>query len=545
MEPDKSPRRQRLDELLEALLPEREAEICEQNDYASPFTPPCESICVVGGGTSGFLSALALHRAFPELPVTLIESSKIPIIGVGEATVDTFPAFLHRGLGLDIVKLYQEVRPTWKLGIRFEWGAPADNHFDAPFNWQQRGLGFLSSLHYENTINWMNLQTVLMGRDLSPLLVPGEGEAPFGLSSFRFAYHLDNRPFVEFLKECALAAGIRYVDATLLDAELSEDGTEVRALRTAEGERLEFDFFVDCSGFRSFLLEKKLGVGFQSFASSLFTDRALAFEAPHQGKIKPYTTAKTMDAGWCWIIPQEENDHCGYVFSSAFLDEAGAREEIRRVFPGSTEPRLVRFQSGRHDKVWVGNVFAVGNAYGFVEPLESTGILMIQRHVEHLVSALRVGQVTPELREAVNQSLGNRWDALRWFLAVHFRFNRNRDTAYWKAARAETDVHKIQPLLDSFAAGAPLVLRNPRDLETLETYTRIFYGLEGYDCLLLGQEVPTRLLPPLETREQWEAKKRQAEELVSYAVPLAQALKTLRENPELLRQHAQSFHYSL
>src|SRR5690606_14625342 len=145
--------------------------------------------------------------------------------------------------------------------------------------------------------------------------------------------------------------------------------------------------YVDCSGFRSFLLGQKLGATFTSYASSLFTDTAIAFNAPHGGKLKPYTTARTMEHGWCWNIPMVEDDHLGYVHSSAHCSEDQALAEARAIWPALSGERTVRFRSGRHDRLWVGNVFAIGNAYAFVEPLESTGLLMITRAITSLVRA--------------------------------------------------------------------------------------------------------------------------------------------------------------
>jgi len=158
----------------------------------------------------------------------------------------------------------------------------------------------------------------------------------------------------------------------------------VEAIVTDEGERLAFDVFIDCTGFQSLLLEQTLRSPFISYADSLFTDSALAFSLPNQGEPKPFTAAVTMDAGWCWVIPQRRDDHLGYVFASAFTSEEDARREIASRF-GGHDARLVKFKSGRHREAWCGNVIAIGNASGFIEPLQSTGVAMIAHAAGMLV----------------------------------------------------------------------------------------------------------------------------------------------------------------
>ncbi len=526
-----------LESLLDANLHDAEAAKSRESRWGrDDLRPPINSVCILGGGTAGWLTAIALREAFaePKLEVTLIEAPDIPIIGVGEATVSTLPPFLHGGLGLDIVEFYRQVRPTWKLGIRFEWGSPQGHHFNAPFGWESRGIGLLGSIASGRSVNAMNLDSLLMDADKAPVFATSSGSALAALDHIKYAYHLDNKAFVTHLAAVAKQRGVRHRPEHITDAVTV--GPQVRSLVTRDGREIEADFFVDCSGFGSFLLGKKLGAEFSSFESSLFTDRALAFARPHGGMIKPYTTAKTMDAGWCWNIPMEDADHCGYVYSSEFISEEQARRELAATFPDASEPRLIRFRSGRRDRCWVGNAFAVGNAYGFVEPLESTGILMIQTHIEHLITGLRSPMTAP-VREGINDSLARRWDSLRWFLAIHFRFNRQRDTEYWKAARVRTNISGLEGAIELYKQGAPLALRNPRDLHSVSE--PFFYGVAGLDCLLLGQGVPTRLLSHVHGEDDWNARLAAAEQLVEAAVDQDEALDVVHRFGALLEQHAQ------
>jgi tryptophan halogenase len=356
-----------------------------------------------------------------------------------------------------------------------------------------------------------------------------------------FAYHLDNQRLVAYLTRTAKARGVHYLDAKIVDAPLSPtpvsaDEPEIAHLVTEDGQTLSFDLYIDCSGFRSFLLGDKLKRPFHSFAESLFTDRALTFNTPHGGKLKPYTTARTMDNGWCWNIPMVESDHQGYVHSSAHCSEDQALAEARQIWPDLHNPRTVRFRSGRHDEVWVGNVFAVGNAYAFVEPLESTGLLMITRAISSLVRAFPIGPDSKVMKRFVNTSLAKDWDRLRWFLAAHYKFNQRSSSPFWAEVRARADVSGIQNALDIFQTQGPLSLLPRAMRSSLNEATEIFfYGLAGLDNILLGQKVPHPTLER-EPPAKWQARHAQAMEFVRRGQPQAEALRATWEKPEWLRQ---------
>nr|ADK32563.1 tryptophan-5-halogenase [Microbispora corallina] len=486
------------------------------------------TVGVIGGGTAGYLTALALKAKRPWLDVALVESADIPIIGVGEATVSYMVMFLHHYLGIDPAEFYQHVRPTWKLGIRFEWGSRPEG-FVAPFDWGTGSVGLVGSLRETGNVNEATLQAMLMTEDRVPVY-RGEGGHVSLMKYLPFAYHMDNARLVRYLTELATRRGVHHVDATV--AEVRLDGPDhVGDLITTDGRRLHYDFYVDCTGFRSLLLEKALGIPFESYASSLFTDAAITGTLAHGGHLKPYTTATTMNAGWCWTIPTPESDHLGYVFSSAAIDPDDAAAEMARRFPGVTREALVRFRSGRHREAWRGNVIAVGNSYAFVEPLESSGLLMIATAVQILVSLLPSSRRDPLPSNVANQALAHRWDAIRWFLSIHYRFNGRLDTPFWKEARAETDISGIEPLLRLFSAGAPLTGRDSFARYLADGAAPLFYGLEGVDTLLLGQEVPARLLPPRESPEQWRARAAAARSLASRGLRQSEALDAYAADP--------------
>jgi tryptophan halogenase len=493
---------------------------------ATPAPDAYRSVGILGGGTAGYLTALALRALRPELRVTLIESSGIPIIGVGEATTPELVKFLHakRFLGRDIVDFFRRVQPSFKLGIKFQWGLPPPYEFTFPF---QRGR-LLESQVYESTLNEQSLGAMLMMRDRVPLVAETGGRQRSLLHSVRFAYHLDNERFVHYLRDEARTAGIDYVDTVITDAELSADGANVSALVGEDGRRYAFDLYVDCSGFRSVLLEKKLGSPFMSYADSLFTDCAVTANVPHDGTVKPYTLAETMDSGWCWNIPFESDDHRGYVFASAFTTVDKAIDEMRAKNPRMGDPKVIKFRSGRHADWWKGNVIAMGNAYGFVEPLESTALHMLVLQLEILTTHFPASRHDEAIKTVLNGKIGRRWDALRWFLGIHYKFNRRLDTPFWRAARSDVDISGAAERVALFRERAPLSYRTSAFYTVLPP--EFFSDDHSFDTLLIGQQVPARCLEPIEDAVTWQRYRTVLQAVARDALPQHEALPRLRES---------------
>lgn len=489
------------------------------------------SIGVIGGGTAGYFAALALKRSFPTIPITIVESFAIPIIGVGEATTTLMPPFLHTDLGLDILDLFKRVRPTFKLGIKFEWGAPADSFFTYPFGEADP----LTAHAFDGDLRAQSLVSRMMTADRAPILRGPDGQHISLLPRLKFAYHLNNTPFVAYLAAAARTAGIEHIDMTVQTVRTGEAG--ITALRAADGRELSFDFYVDATGFRSLLLEHGLGSPFHSYASSLFCDRAIVATVPQRGPIQPYTTAETMSAGWCWRIPVEGEDHRGYVHASADLDEDQAIAELLSKNPGMGEPRVVRFRSGRHEHFWCKNTVAVGNAYGFVEPLESTALHMVILEVAHLLAGLEArASGDTNYQKVASAAIGAHWDYLRWFLAIHYRYNNRLDTPFWRRARADVDVSGLQPLLDRYHQTGPYLAAEGLPHEIGDPA----FGYSGLMMLLLGQGVEAPAARPLLSREQWDQRAADERKILRWALPQAEALALLHSNPELLTQFTSS-----
>lgn len=505
---------------------------------ASPGEATVRTVGILGGGTAGYLTALALRRKHPGLAVTLLESPDVPIIGVGEATTPLLPQFLHVDLGLAAETLFHDVEPTLKLGIRFLWGEPETGDFPYPFG----PVHPLEALTYEGSLAACSLQARLMAAGAVPLYREGgqngaDGWRPaFGTAA---AYHLDNERFVAYLQRQAAAAGVERIAATIAEVERSPDGEEVAALVDREGRRFAFDLYVDATGFRSLLLAETLGSPWVSFESSLWTDRAVVAPVPLDGPVRPYTTAETFSCGWCWSTPQLDADHRGYVFASAFQGPEEAEAEMRRACPGLGEARLVRFRAGRHGHFWKGNVVALGNSYGFVEPLESTALHMLVRQIGLLVQAFPLRRGERGLPERLNRRVAAWWDYLRWFLALHYRFNRRLDTPFWRACREEVDVSAHAELLAAFEERGPLA-SDPALAGTVD-FPDPLWGPEGIDLLLLGQGVKGRAPRPAVHPAEWAERRRLARAVTARAADHRQALALLGSRPDLLARFVQPF----
>lgn len=482
---------------------------------------------ILGGGTAGYLTAIALRTLRPDIEVTLLESSKIPVIGVGEATTSDLPPFLHTVLGFPIVEFYEEVTPTWKLGIRFEWGEPGDYYFNYPFD---KGK-ILEAKIYDDDIRNVSLLSLFMSHDKGMILA-GDPDPVSLMGDFPFAYHLENRRFVKYLKKKATQTNTTVIDCTIKDVEKSPDGENVQCLIDDTGKRYEFDLYVDCSGFRSVLIGDALESPFINY-DSLITDTAVVASVPHNGLVKPYTTAESMDAGWCWNIPVPEEDHRGYVFSSDFITVEEAAAEMRRKNPGMGDYSVVRFRSGRREHFFKGNVVAMGNAYGFVEPLESTALQLLVQSIMMLIRSFPNYKFDTIKKRSLNQMVANNWDYVRDFLAIHYKFNRRIQSPFWNECRENVELGGAQTALDFFQRRAPLSYSQG-------LFPEGQFGGYGFDVLLFGQRIPAELMEAQETPSQYRRRVAAYRHLASQSLAQRQCLKLIAEDPEILHRHASS-----
>lgn len=484
-----------------------------------------ESVIVVGGGSAGFLAAVTLKKRLPQLDVTVIHSSKLPIIGVGEGSTFTMPIYLHGYLGIDPGLFHRLVRPTYKLGIKFIWGPRERFHstFSSQLNHQLKSLPKPNGYYCTDSFDYAEINAALMAFDKG--FERQENGSPYVGTTV--AYHLENEHFVQFMQRIADESGVTVKDDEVL--EITTSGEGIDTLHLASGERAKADLFVDCSGFRSRLLGQALEEPFESYESSLFCDRAIFGGWSREDEpLKPYTTAETLNAGWSWQIEHDALINRGYVYSSAFISGAEAEQEFRRRNPKVTSTRSLEFVSGSRRRAWVKNVVAIGNASGFVEPLEATSLAVICENAAKLVQTLNDCAMRPNPTgiRYYNRASQAIWRSTRRFLALHYRFNTRLDTPFWRACREDTDLAGAEEVVEYYEACGPGLLWSGFALETGDPF-----GWDPYLVMLVGQKVPHRMDDYEPAEDESEAWKRYLEQLRHRA----KSSMTMREGLDRIR----------
>ncbi len=420
---------------------------------------PINEITVVGGGTAGWLAALMcvtlLNRDTnaPFTGVTVIESPNIPTVGVGEATVPAMRGLLKQ-LGIDETLFIARCNASFKLGVRFaDWDVdPSRSHssYDHPFDGFGVDLrGVNPGYHFHKFGGARGVDA--FGAHLSPSTqliddfrapkTPMQGNYDFVVG---YAYHLDAGLFAELLKEIALSRGVMHVLDDVEGVEQDEAGN-IAGLNLMERGRWPVEFVIDCTGFRGLIMTQALDEPFVSFGSQLLNDRAVAVQIPHTDTkhLEPCTRSTALEAGWSWRVPLFSRLGTGYVFSSAFkTDEEATDEFLAHLGPAGegAEPRVIGMRVGRSRRSWVGNCVAVGLSSGFIEPLESTAIFIIEQALQRLVANMPSSDIDPAVRDRFNAEMTEIYDEVLDFVVLHYCTAKRADTPYWQAAQSDLDV---------------------------------------------------------------------------------------------------------
>jgi tryptophan halogenase len=471
------------------------------------------SVLVLGGGSAGLLTALTLKRLMPALEVTVVRSTEIGVAGVGEATTAVFPAHLFTTLGISKEEFYREAQPTWKQGIRFLWGPREDFFYDYEFQYDQQFTGTRKATGFYAAGDCRDLSqaSALMGQEKAFTTGPLNRPVIKG----QFGFHIESRRLISTLE--AFATDV-------------SDG-QVTALHFKKSGSRTADLYVDASGFHAELIGKALNEPFKDFAGSLSCDRAVIGEWDRTDEpILPYTTSETMDNGWCWQIEHESSISRGYVYGSDFVSDEEAKAELLTKNPKITgETRLVKFRSGRHERNWVGNVVAIGNASGFVEPLESTALAQVVYGARWLAESLHLTGNRPDetMKASYNRIIGIAWDEIRDFLAFHYKFNTRLSTPFWTYCRNETSLGNYEQLYRLYREVGP----SPTLLVHAIPSRPNLYGVEGFIAVLVGMQVPYERVH-LSLDEERAAFDRQRQKLATAAkggVSVREALDAIRK----------------
>lgn len=444
-------------------------------------------VVIVGGGTAGWMTAAGLATLLASrCTVHLVESQEIGIVGVGEATLPHIRGFNER-LGIDEADFMAATRATFKLGIDFEnWGRIGDRYIH-PFGTFGRGQGDVDFHQY-----WLRLRHE--GAEVRELEqysmactmarrgkfdLPAKDPADVA-STFNYAYQFDATLYAPYLRALAERLGCRRTEGRIVDVQLNGESGDVEAVVLANGERIEGDLFIDCSGFASLLIGKALGEPFEDWSKWLPCDRAVAMPCQTKTAITPYTSAIAMEAGWRWRIPLQHRTGNGYVHASAFISEDEATAALVDAVEGEpiAEPRVLRFRAGRRTRSWVKNCIAVGLSSGFLEPLESTSIYLIQAAITALVELFPERRIADSDRDEFNRLVDLEYDRIRDFLILHYHATERSDSPFW-------DYVRTMEIPDSLAEKLELFRRRGRVVK----YREGVFLEASWIAVYLGQRV--------------------------------------------------------
>ena len=445
-------------------------------------------IVIVGGGTSGWMTAAALAR-FLDLShwqVTLIESDEIGTIGVGEATIPMIRNF-NQALGIDEAEFMAATQGSYKLGINFEGWGGFDQDYIHAFGLVGRGLGLLPFQHY-----WLRGRAEGLAEPLGDYVLNAVAahagrfahvvRAPDSpLPPLPYAYHLDATLYARYLRGYAEKGGVVRREGRIVEVLRHGESGDVAALRLADGGELAGDLFVDCSGFRSLLLGEALGVGYEDWSQWLACDRAVAVPTARTDPLVPYTRSIAQHAGWRWRIPLQHRTGTGHVFCSDLMSEDEATQHLLDQVDGEVlaEPRVVRFRSGCRTRFWERNVVAIGLASGFIEPLESTAIHLVQTAISRLLDFLPNGPVAAADRDGFNRLALFEIEKIRDFVILHYAANGRHGEPFWDHKRT---MELPQPLAERIAMfrASGRIVREHDELFDVPGWVQVMIG-QGID----------------------------------------------------------------
>lgn len=401
---------------------------------------PIRRFVIVGGGTAGWMTAALLARFLDNrYSITLVESDAIGTVGVGEATIPML-RLVNRALGFDENEFVRATQGTFKLGIEFDGWREEGHRYIHAFGDMGRGLAFLPFYQF-----WLRYAAEGGDKsiwDFSPSakaayahrFAPLEATPNSPPTNIAWAYHFDAGLYAEFLRQYAESRGVTRIEGKVDNVRLDAGNGFVTGLALENGQSIEGDMFVDCSGFRSLLLGETLGVQFDDWSKWLPCDRAIAVPCEATKPTLPYTRAIARKAGWQWRIPLQHRIGNGHVYSSQYLSDDEAEATLMANLDGnpSGDPRLLRFTTGMRREPWHKNCVAIGLAAGFMEPLESTSIHLVQSAVDRFLKLLPGERIADADVAEFNRQTRFEWEAIRDFLILHYHCN-ERSEPFWRA----------------------------------------------------------------------------------------------------------------
>ncbi|UAB77671.1 tryptophan 7-halogenase [Erythrobacter sp. SCSIO 43205] len=443
-------------------------------------------IVIVGGGTAGWMAAAAMSRLKfgRTLDITLVESEAIGTVGVGEATIPPFVDF-NDLLGIDEAEMLASIQGTFKLGIQFEnWGNLGDSYIHpfGAYGYAMGGIAFHHVWHKmaqggdKRPIQAFNLETMAayFGKFARTQDYQREDLPPMN-----YAYHIDAGKYAAFLRKYAETRGVVREEGKVSDVAQNPETGFITSVTLDDGRTLEGDLFVDCSGFRGLLIEQTLGTGYEDWTHWLPCNRAVALPCLREdgSPPPPFTRATAHSAGWQWQVPLQHRNGNGHVYCSAYMEDQEALDILLGNIAGKpqADPNFLRFVTGRRKKFWNKNVVALGLAAGFMEPLESTSIHLINTGIDKFLSLLSLEGITQAQQDTFNRLTGREYARIRDFLILHYNATQRTDSDFWNYVRTMDVPDTLTEKVEIFKANGQ-IFREEDELFTDTSWAAVMMG---------------------------------------------------------------------
>ena len=444
---------------------------------------PIKNIIILGGGSAGWMTAAALANAVQgSCAITLIESEEIGTIGVGEATIPPIKYFNQR-LGIDERTFVRETNGSFKLGIQFiDWANIGESYFH-PFGHYGAEFDHVPFYHYWMSEHLNGMPGVIDDYSMAWAAArSGKFNHPAQdkrliQSTYDYAYHFDATLYARFLREYATKRGVTRIEGKVVDADQHSETGFIQSVELESGEKYSGDLFIDCTGFFGLLIEKTLQTGYEDWSHWLPCDRAVAVSCEAVGKTLPYTKSTAKQAGWQWRIPLQHRTGNGYVFCSNYLASRDAEEELLASLDGQalSEPRHLRFTTGRRKKFWNKNCVAIGLSAGFMEPLESTSLHLIQYGIMRLLALFPETDMSPLLSEEYNALTTAEYERIRDFLILHYTATERSDSDFWRYCASMEIPDRLRYKIDHFRSYG-MVVSDERELFHNPSWIAVYLG---------------------------------------------------------------------
>lgn len=451
---------------------------------------PVRKVTIVGGGSAGWMTAAVLSQWLSQVEIKLVESDEIGIIGVGEATIPHIRNLLALA-GVDSLKMMAAAKATFKLGIQFvDWGAPGETYIHGfgkigrDMLWLHPHQLWLAAREHDpqSVGHFDNYSLCCVAAQKNRFAFPDRSNPNSPLGDIEYAYHFDASLLARFLRSESEARGVERIEGKVVEVGQNSNTGFVERVRLADGREVEGDLFVDCSGMRGLLIGDALGIGYEDWNQWLLCDRAQAVPCSSVEPLTPYTRVTARKCGWQWRIPLQHRIGNGYVYASDLISDDEVGEALLAQLDGEAlaDPRPVRFRPGRRVRPWDKNVVAIGLSSGFLEPLESTSIHLIQTGIHRLLAMFPGQGFSAADIDEYNRQASFEYEDVRDFIVAHYKVTRRGGDPFWDHVREMEVPDSLEQRFELFRSSGRFFKRSAQELFAEESWVQVLIG-QGFE----------------------------------------------------------------